>query len=343
MAAPVMNPASEPGLRQTPSAPRRFRKDTLVYAIVVQALVLLGAVFVVAIRPLLRNEPEFSGGPTIHLPQRELEHRAAVAELEQMAGGVPPLEKLVTSALLPPDLPALPAVPRTEWSDAEPADLLARDAQALLAQSGLAGATNGLKSVASTAAFFGVEASGERIVVVVNTSVSVRNKAQRRGVPWSRIQDEVIGVIERLDGATLFGIVQFSQGVRAFPDTLAPATASNREAVRAWVREHLRGNPPVDPGAPQFGHEAALAAALALEPDVVFLVTDGVLDRREMKGGRVIYPEIPYDVLLSGLRDLRRGAASRLQVHVIGFEMKRSDAEGARRLAAEYGGQVREF
>ena len=337
-----MNPAPQTG-PQPASTSRRVRKDTLIYALLLQGLVLLAAVFVVVVRPLMRSEPEFVSGPVIHLPQRELEHRAAVAELQQMAGGVPPLEKLVTSALLPPELPVLPAVPRTEFAPADPAEHLARDAQALLAQSGLAGAMGGLKSVSSTAAFFGVEADGERILIVVNTSVSVRNKAQRRGVSWSRIQEEVTGVIDRLDGGTLFAIVQFSQGVRVFPETLAPATAGNREAVRAWVRESLRGNPPIDASAVRFGHEAAFDAALALDPDVIFLVTDGVLDRRETRGGRVVYPEIPYDVLLGSVREARRGSRQRLQVHVIGFEMKPADAAGMRRLAGEFGGQLREM
>jgi hypothetical protein len=188
-----------------------------------------------------------------------------------------------------------------------------------------------------------VEAEGERIVVVVNTSVSVRNKAQRRGVPWARIQDEVTGVIDRLDGGTLFAIVQFSQAVRVYPETLAPATAANREAVRAWVREHLRGNPPVEAGAARFGHEAAFEAALGLDPDVIFLVTDGVLDRREVQGGRVVYPEISYNALASSIQETRGGSRRRLQVHVIGFEMKKGDAEGMRRLAGAFGGQVREF
>ncbi len=338
-----MNPAPEPGSPPAPRPWRRFRKDTLAYALLAQAVVLLGAVYITVIQPLLRSDPEFTAAPRIQLPQRELEHRAAVAEWQQLSGGVPPLEKLVTSALLPPELPALPAVPRTEFEMAEPADVLTRDAQSLLAQSGLGGAMGGLKSVASTAAFFGVEAQGTRIVAIVNTSVSVRNKAQRRGVPWTRIQDEVGRVIDGLDGGTLFAVVQFSQGVRVFPETLAPATAANREALRTWVRDNLRGNPPVDAGAARFGHEAAFEAALALDPDVVFLVTDGVLDRREVRDGRVAYPEISYGELLSSLRDARRGARGRLQVHVIGFEMKKADAAGMRQLAEEFGGQVREF
>ena len=103
------------------------------------------------------------------------------------------------------------------------------------------------------------------------------------------------------------------------------------------------GNPPADEAAARLGHEAAFEAALALDPDVVFLVTDGVLDRREVKGGRVVYPEIPYAEFIATVRAARRGSRGRLQVHVIGFEMRESDAAGMRRLAEEFGGQVRAF
>jgi hypothetical protein len=137
--------------------------------------------------------------------------------------------------------------------------------------------------------------------------------------------------------------VQFSQGVRVFPDFLAPATAGNRAAARAWVKQNLKGNPPVGPDDAWFGHEAAFEAAFRFEPDVVFLVTDGVLDRREVSGGRVSYPQISYATLRNSLHAFQRGSSRDVHIHVIGFEMKSSDAENMRQLAREYHGQVREF
>lgn len=321
----------------------RPRVSTIVVATTLQAVLLFVATYIIVTKPWRRDEPEFVAKKTIYLPQRELDHRVAVAELQQAAAKPLPLEKLVTSALLPPDLPALPTVPQMEFNPLENSDFLARDAQALLAQSGLSGALGGLKTASSTAAFFGVEDAGERIVIVVNTSVSVRHKAQRRGVAWDRIQAEVTGVIDRLEGGTLFAIVQFSQAVRVFPDFLAPATAANRTAARAWVQDNLKGNPPVADSAAWFGHEAAFEAAFRLEPDVIFLVTDGVLDRREVTAGRVAYPQISFETLRSSLRAFQRGAARDVRIHVIGFEMKSSDAAGMRELARAYRGQVREF
>jgi hypothetical protein len=332
--------------RESPPSPkrrRRLRPGTLATALGVQAAILLVTIYVVVVRPAFRSEPEFKGKATVYLPQRELEHRVAVAEFEQAVAMPMPLERLSTSALLPPGLPALPSIQRSEFAALEQSDMLSRDAQALLAQSGFAGAANGFKGAASAAAFFGVEDRGERIVIVVNTSVSVRNKAQRRGVSWDRIQEEVNRVIDQLDGGTLFGIVQFSQGVRMFTDFPVPATSSNREAARQWVRDNLRGNPPVTAGQAWFGHEAAFESAFRLDPDVVFLVTDGVLDRREESGGRVSYPTIPFATLIGSVRGFARGAARETRVHVIGFEMRPADADSMRRLAGEFRGRVREF
>lgn len=330
------------GLDQ-PRARGRLRAGTLLLACGVQAAILLIAVYIVVVRPALRSEPEFKGKATVYLPQRELEHRVAVAEFEQAVARPLPLERLTSSALAPPGLPALPVLQRTDLAALEHSDFLSRDAQALLAQSGFAGAANGFKAAASAAAFFGVQDRGERLVIVVNTSVSVRNKAQRRGVSWDRIQEEVVGVIDRLEGGTVFGLVQFSQGVRMFTEFPVPATASNREAARIWVRENLRGNPPVAPGQEWYGHEAAFEAAFRLDPDVIFLVTDGVLDRREEKRGRVSYPTITYGALASSVRSFAGQAARATRIHVVGFEMRPEEAENMRRLARDYRGQVREF
>jgi len=321
----------------------RLRPGTIAAAVGIQLLLLGIAVFIVVVKPGWRSDPTFTAKKTIYLPQRELEHRVAVAEFQQAAATPLQLEKLVTSALLPPDLPAMPTAPNVEFNPLDNANFLTRDAQVLLAQSGLSGALGGLKSAASTAAFFGVQDSGERIVIVVNTSVSVRNKAQRRGVTWDQLQDEVINLIARLDGGTLFAIVQFSQGVRVFPEFLAPATAANRDAAREWVRERLRGNPPVAADQAWLGHEAALEAALRLEPDVVFLVTDGVLNRREKSAGRVTYPEIRYETFIASVRSFQRASSRRARIHVIGFEVRPDDAENLRRFTREFHGQLREF
>jgi len=324
-----------------PVVGRRIRADTLAYAILVQVGLLLLTVFIVILRPSNPEDPAFEGKKTIRLPQRELEHRVAVAEFQQMATSPLQIARLSTSALLPDGLPPMPNVPRSEFNPLENAEFLTSNTDALLAQAGLDGALDGIKSAVSAAAFFGVEDHGERIVIVVNTSASVMRKARNRGYTVERIQAEVQRLIDGLDSGTRFGIVQFSQGVRGFASYVAPATASNRAAASAWIPANLRGNPPVEQGQSFFGHEAAFEAAFELQPDVIFLITDGVLNRRTLTSGRVAYPVIPYETFLSTVRRLEHDLPDRPRIHIIGFEMKEADAVNMRRFASSFGGQLR--
>jgi hypothetical protein len=336
-------PATAPSL--PPSRPnfKRPAKRTILYAVATQVALLLIAVFVVVLKPFFRSDPEFTARKTIYLPQKVLEHSVALSEFQQAASKPMLMDKLTTSALMPTNLPAMPDVPRSDATPLDPSEMLAGDAQSLLAQSGLTGAIGGLKSRASVAAFFGVQDSAEKIVVIANTSASVVRKARSRGVTIEKIQDEMINLVRGLDSGTQFGIVQFSQGARSFADFLAPATTPNKEAVAKWVPDNLKGNPVANAGDSYFGHEAGFAAALALQPDVIFLLTDGQLNRRTVSGGNVSYPEMPYADFLRSVRALQNRAGTKVRIHVIGFEMEKADAENMRRFVGAFGGQIREF
>lgn len=333
------------GKRQLLATARRrpgwIRSTPLLLALVAQGFLLLLTVFVVVLVPPSGSEPEFVARRTVSLPQRELEHQASFAEFQQATSRPALTERLAVEAMLPDALPSLPSLPKSEFNPMETTDFIAQDAQALMGQSGL---TESLRDGdGESASFFGIEESGERIVIIVNTSVSVVNKAERRGVTIGQIQNEMVSLVEGLGASALFGIVQFSQGVRTFEDFLAPATAANKEAVRQWVPENLRGNPRARPDQRYYGHEAAFEAAFALEPEVIFLLTDGTLNRREGAPGDYSYPEIPYSGLTQTIRGLGDGLARMPRIHVIGFEMRPADSEGMRRLTREFDGTLREF
>jgi hypothetical protein len=105
----------------------------------------------------------------------------------------------------------------------------------------------------------------------------------------------------------------------------------------------LQGNPPIGSEVRLTGHQAALEAAFALEPDVIFLVTDGQLDRREGSPGAWTYPVMDYREFEQWLRPARRGLVRPTRLHVIGFELSDRDRSAMTRLAREFGGQVRSF
>ncbi len=330
-----------PHEKSFPTRAAGWKSAPLLFAVLVQGLLVAGAGLVVVMTPSAESEPEFEAAAAVHLPQRERQHRVAVSEFQRAAGAPRMMERLTTAALAPDGLPEMPEA--FSELDTAAADLEAMDSQSLLGDSGIGGILGGLEGAGETASFFGIEAVGNRIVIVVNTSASVINRARNRGVTVERIQREMISLVEGLSSGARFGIVQFSQGARAFADHLVPATAANMDQLRAWVPDNLRGNPRAAAGQERLGHEAGLAEAFAFDPDVIFLVTDGQLNRREGAPGNYTYPEIPYSRLRATLDELRRETSSDVRLHVVGFEMRAADAENMRRLVREFGGSLREF
>jgi len=333
--------------RPTPRVwPRRrgpgVKKGTLFFALIVQCILLALTVFVIVLDEPEKEPPKFEGNASVSVRKddfKALERRDRFMKRMQR---LRPMQRLSVESAVRGDMPPMPDLPIDAFSlDAGDLDIV-EDAGALLEQSGLLGGSLQGKGASSAAAFFGVQDTGRRIVIVVNTSASVVRKARNQGVSIEKIHDEVISLIEGLEGGTLFGIVQFSQGARRFAPYLAPAIKPNKEAATEWTGKEMRGNPEVTDES-QLGHEGGLKLAVDMEPDLIFLVTDGVLNKRVKVDGSYKYPEIPYDVLIGSIdRSLRRLGA-RTRIHVIGFELRDKDRRGLERLTRRFGGTLREF
>ncbi len=134
-----------------------------------------------------------------------------------------------------------------------------------------------------TASFFGVDASGDRIVYIVDRSGSMQ------GSRWQRASYELIRSIEQLQPDQKFFVFLFSDRCHpmprlAGPNQLVPATSPNIEAAKRWI---LRQSPAEDT------HPlSSVKRALRLNPDTIFLLTDGMfhdktgpylVDRAEMR------------------------------------------------------------
>ncbi len=332
-----------PGMEVARTGVRHWKSGPLVLALLAQGVMVAAAGLVVVMTPSEKAEPAFEAAGTVSLPEREMDHRTAVAAFQQAAGASGMVERLTSASLASEGLPEVPSDSLTGLESVSESDFMATDSRALLNDSGIRDALGGLDEAEATASFFGIEDAGRRIVIVVNTSASVMNRARNRGVTVERIQEEIVRLVDGLGAGARFGVVQFSQGVRTFADSLVPATASNIDTVRAWVPDNLRGNPRASANQEYYGHEAGFAAAFTFDPDVVFLVTDGQLNRREGSPGNYTYPEIPYSRLESTLEGLRREVSSDVRINVVGFEMRPADADNMRRLAGRYGGRLREF
>lgn len=117
--------------------------------------------------------------------------------------------------------------------------------------------------------FFGIQAEGTRFVYVLDRSGSMNTRHKGPGnTRLGRVKLEIAGSIGTLTPEQQFYIVLFDQNVLAMPASqMQPAVPDVQNHYLQWMAK-IRANGETDP-------RAALAVALALQPDAIFFLTDG--------------------------------------------------------------------
>lgn len=322
----------------TESAPRRPKLGPLALALLIQAGLLFLAVFVVVLVPEFKSDPEFVARKKIYLPQKDLEHRVALAEFQNAASSPMQLERISTQALLPESMPQLPDLPKSEFNpiDRNPAAL---QSDSLLGQSGVLGALQGLQTGSSSASLFGIEDTGQRILILFDNSASVWNKASKAGVTTARFIRELSALIDGLNANTQFALVPFSRSIGSFRDYMISGGARNKRAAKAWITEKVRTQQlmtqlPHDVD----GIQGALTVAFQMEPDVIFLISDADFQRNLVKAG-----DVPWDDVERTLRGLAREYGIEPRLHFIGFQVEKADAEAMEKITRRYKGKFRKL
>ena len=320
-------------------APKRKRGGIFAIAIALQCALLALTVLVIVSEDSPEEAPSFQGEHIVSANKDVRKAEKKLRELKRRMSKPRSFQRLAVESSFASDLPPAPALPREAFDmDASDASFM-ESAQGLLADSGLLESMGGVTGSESSADFFGVRDTGRKIVIIV---ASVVRKASRRGVSIEQIQGEVSKLISGLDGGTLFGIVQFSQGARSFAERLAPALKRNKALASDWARTELKGNPKVV-DEEFLGHEAAFHLAMGLRPDLIFLVTDGSLNRRRRSGNGYSYPKISFQQLQNSVEREMRDNAANPRIHIVGFELGNAEREGLKNFARRFGGTVREF
>lgn len=136
--------------------------------------------------------------------------------------------------------------------------------------SGLPGsATTGTGKKGKSAKFFGTTSYGSRFVFVIDCSLSMK------GNRWYRAVKELNEAIAELEKEQEFLVLLYNERSRVMMNVkmdlaaLLRATDENKEACRSWLRKR-RPNGGTFPA-------SAMFVALTLEPDAVFLLSDGEL------------------------------------------------------------------
>jgi hypothetical protein len=145
-----------------------------------------------------------------------------------------------------------------------------------------------------TASFYGVEAEGHKFVYVVDISGSMS------GSRFRRARAELSQSIENLDPAQSFYVILFNHGPTLMPSLgMVEAGPISVRLVADWLKKvecHGETNP-----------LPALVDALAMQPDAVYLLSDGKFD-----------PTVAQTV--SQLQVLRK-----IPIHTIGFASRKGE------------------
>ncbi len=294
---------------------------SLAQALVVLLVLLVVARFVTVLVLSFQEEPDFSAPKTIYLPQRELEHQMAVSEFQNAAATPATIPQLTTESLLA-NTPPLPAVPDVEFTPVEN-EAMVSESDALFGQSGLMGALGALSSQASSVSFLGITEEASRFVIIVDTSVTVVNAVTAAGSSMEAIRDEAMSLVKSLNANTLFGFIQHSRNYDPFQDNLIPATVANKEMALDWLRSDFRtdgsgrgwrSGPAVN--GDQNGILTILNFAFNMQPDVIFLISDGGYFASRTDGGQ---RPVPIDDVLELIRDRQRDLPDDARIHAIHF------------------------
>ena len=163
--------------------------------------------------------------------------------------------------------------------------------------------------------FYGIPATGQEFIFIVDASSSMR------GEKWNSAVKELIESIEHLQPAQKYQIFFFGSEMVRMPGARRyhSATRVSNQRTRKWI-EQISFQSSTRP-------LTSLRVALAIQPDAIFLLTDGEFDE---------------DVLGFLQKKNRPGSGYRVPVHTVGLDCQYSSAV-LQQIAAENGGHFREI
>ena len=319
----------------------RSKSGPLLLALLIQAVLLCIAVFVVVLVPDTKPNSAFVVKKKLYLPQKELEHKVALAAFQNAASSPMQIERISTAALLPDAMPALPDLPGSAFNPIE-RNPMGLQSDALLGQSALLGALNGLKTESSSASLFGIEDQGQRILILFDNSSTVWNKANASGVTTDVFVRELSKLVDGLNANTLFGLVPFARKVGTFRDYMIAATAGNKSVAKSWIVENVRSSRKTTQlDFDENGIQGALTVAFQMEPEVIFIVSDG--DFQRSKTAKVSAGDVPWEDVEKTLRALTREHGIKPRIHFIGFKVEPEAMQAIRKITSRYKGEFKSF
>ena len=339
----------EPADKQRRSRLRRLIITVVLVSVGIHVAAALIAGAVIVARYLSTPPAEFHASRDIRLPAKQREQKMNMAALDSMAPKPSFHDKMQSIRPAAFALPDLPKLDMGQLLPMDPSDIISDQVSGL---AGTGGAGSGIGSGASGSgglggtgmSFFGIQANGERILLLFDVSTSVVNKANRAGVPLSKIQEETAALISRLPITARFGIIQFTQNYKPFRSELIPATDRNRADALDWIENEWVETGTMAASKKVVSNPRGLVGILELaakwQPDVIFLISDASFQWKPPGGKKSWGEDIPWKEIK---KSTDGGLPAACKIHFIGFEMKPDDKREIGAIARKSGGKLREI
>lgn len=350
--------AVETFLSEDAQAKKRRRKLLLAILIGVVTIHLAGGIVagvIVVARYIFPPPANFEVKRDIRLPAKKREHKMNMAAFDAMTPKPSFNDKMQSLRPSPFALPELPKMPMDQMLPLDPSEIVSDQVSSLVGSSGGGGGAEGTGGSGGLGfGFFGIQSTGKRILLLFDVSSSVVHKADKAGVPLSKIKEETSALIAKLPISARFGLIQFTRNYKPFNKELVPATDQNRAAALQWIEsEWVETGMMAASGKvvsnPQ-GLVGVLELAAKMQPDVIFLISDASFQWTPPAGDKSArskpvssYGEdIPWKEIEKITEGPLQGTES-CKIHFIGFEMKPDDKRGIGAIARKSGGKIREI
>ena len=335
-------------LREDPEAKKRRIRMVLSILLGVVLLHVAGGVvagiFIVA-KYIFPPPANFVVKKDVRLPAKKREHKMNMAAFDAMAPKPTLSDKMQSTRPTAFSLPDVPDMPLDQMLPLDPSQLVA-DQVTSLSNTEALGAVSGAAAAGSGGfggkglSFLGVDSTGQRILLMIDISGTVVNKAAKAGISPEKLREELIALINKLPITSRFSIIQYAGNYKPFSKELVPASQPNKTLALDWIQnEWVTGGIQVSKKsvASPSGFIGVLQAANEMKPDAVFIITDG-----DYKS-KIHTKKIPWDEIKKAAEQLKDADGKRTKINVISFEADAEDLKELRKISKGSGGNIREM
>ncbi len=244
---------------------------------------------IVVFTSLREAPPTFTTPPPSRTYEpKQLEHQVKVQRRQRSSSRPAVVPRIVSTRPSDISLPEVKMDPKLVTTSFQP-KFKAVSGKGLGAGLGTGYGTSGFGEGVSSVNFFGIQARGERIGVLVDVSISMVED-ERGGIPgFARVKARVGEVVDALREGTLFTVIAFADGCDRMSTELKYASNATRNEAKAFIRAYnIEGHYGLEGGnysGSAHGKKAtggttrldlAIGAAMDLGCDTLLIISDGM-------------------------------------------------------------------